>query len=71
MTHRSRTAVAQSTCGDPTITVYMEQDTNQHWQVQIPELDLSCQVRTLYQLDRWVRCRFGTGPIDTTSRARY
>jgi hypothetical protein len=34
------------------------------WLAQIPDLDRIHRVRTLYQLDRWVRCTFGPGWID-------
>jgi hypothetical protein len=35
-----------------------------HWHAKVPHLDFDRQVRTLYQLDRWVRFTFGPGWID-------
>jgi hypothetical protein len=38
--------------------------TDGRWQAEVPDLDLAHEVRTLFQLDRWVRCRFGPGWIN-------
>jgi hypothetical protein len=38
--------------------------TDQCWQVQVSDLHLTQEVRTLFQLDRWVRDRFGPGWIN-------
>ena len=35
-----------------------------HWHAKVPHLDFDRPVRTLYQLDRWVRFTFGPGWID-------
>src|SRR2546421_187404 len=34
------------------------------WHAEVPALELDRQARTLFQLDRWVRCTFGPGWID-------
>jgi hypothetical protein len=36
----------------------------QHWFAELPDLDLTYKVRTLYQLDHWVRFTFGSGWIE-------
>jgi hypothetical protein len=45
----------------PQITVTRIQS---RWHAEIPDLDRGRRVRTLYQLDRWVRFTFGSGWID-------
>ena len=37
---------------------------DRYWHTELPDLDLAYQVRTLFQLDRWVRYKFGPGWID-------
>jgi hypothetical protein len=37
---------------------------DRRWQAEVTDLDLAYEVRALFQLDRWVRYRFGPGWIN-------